>query len=88
MEQAYKNCQSCGMPLKKSPNGGGTNSDGTTSALYCGYCYENGSFKQPGWDVAQMRVFVKGKMKKMGIPGFLGNFFTKGMPRLERWKNR
>ncbi len=27
MEKNYKNCQSCGMPLKKSPNGGGTNAD-------------------------------------------------------------
>lgn len=31
MEKAYKNCQSCGMPLKKDEKGGGTNTEGFTS---------------------------------------------------------
>ena len=31
----YKNCQSCGMPLSRDPNGGGTNADGSASAMYC-----------------------------------------------------
>lgn len=35
MAKVYKNCQSCGMPLKKSPNDGGTNKDGTISTMYC-----------------------------------------------------
>lgn len=35
------------MPLKKSPNGGGTNADGAISKVYCAYCYENGQYKQP-----------------------------------------
>lgn len=85
MEKTYKNCQSCGMPLKKSPNGGGTEADGSTSTMYCAYCYENGAFKQPDWSVGQMQEFVKGKMKEMGFPGFLGGFFTKGIPKLKRW---
>ncbi|HEV2843185.1 MAG TPA: zinc ribbon domain-containing protein [Chthoniobacterales bacterium] len=42
MTKTNKNCQSCGMPLKKSPGGGGTNADGTISTIYCSYCYENG----------------------------------------------
>lgn len=88
MENMYKNCQSCGMPLKKSPNGGGSNSDGSISTRYCAYCYENGQFKQPDWDVKKMQEFVKGKMKEMGIPGFLTGFFAKGIPSLERWKKR
>jgi len=73
------------MPLKKSPNGGGTNADGTISKMYCAYCYEMGRFKQPDWTVSQMQAFVKGKMKEMGVPGFLTGFFTKGIPRLKRW---
>jgi len=85
MENAYKNCQSCGMPLKKSPNGGGTNADGTTSKIYCTYCYEKGQFKQPNWTVSQMQDFVKDKMKEMGFPGFMAKFFTKGIPKLKRW---
>ena len=86
MEKSYKNCQSCGMPLSKSPNGGGTNKDGTISKMYCAYCYENGQFKQPDCTAEEMQVFVKGKMKEIGLPGFLTSFFTKGIPKLERWK--
>lgn len=87
MANPYTNCQSCGMPMKKSPGGGGTNADGSKSTMYCSYCFENGSFKQPDWTVQQMQEFVKGKMKEMGIPGFLSGLFTKGIPKLERWKS-
>ena len=73
------------MPMKKSPNGGGTNADHSISTKYCAYCYEAGQFKQPDWTADQMRVFVKGKLKEMGFPGFLTGFFTKGIPKLERW---
>lgn len=88
MEQAHKYCQSCGMPLKKSPNGGGTNSDGTISKMYCAYCYENGGFKQPDLTVTQMQGIAKQKMKEMGFPGFLAGLFTKGIPKLQRWSNK
>ena len=88
MEKSFKNCQSCGMPLNKDPQGGGTNIDGTLSKMYCSRCFENGKFKQPDWTVNQMQDFVKGKMKEMGFPGFLAGFFTKGIPKLERWKNK
>ncbi len=84
----YKNCQSCGMPLKKDPKGGATNSDGTISTMYCSHCYEDGKFKQPDMAVVQMQDFVKWKMKELGFPGFLGGFFTKRIPKLERWKNQ
>ena len=41
----YKNCQSCGIPLKKDKMGGGTNIDGSMSKLYCSYCYVHGRFR-------------------------------------------
>lgn len=85
MEQKYKNCQSCGMPLKRSPNGGGTNSDGTISQEYCAHCYENGKFIASDWTVDQMQDFVKDKMRKMGFPGFVAGLFTKGIHKLKRW---
>ncbi|GHT82128.1 hypothetical protein FACS1894137_00440 [Spirochaetia bacterium] len=89
MEQkTYKNCQSCGMPLKNSPNGGGTNTDQSISKMYCAYCFENGQFKQPDWTVSQMQSFVKEKMKEMKIPGFLLGLFANGIPKLERWKSK
>jgi predicted amidophosphoribosyltransferase len=79
MEKTYKNCQSCGMPLKKDPAGGGTRADGSKSVMYCSHCYENGAFKHPHVTVGQMQELVKGKLKEMGFPGFLAGFFTKGI---------
>lgn len=84
----YKNCQSCGMPLKKDPKGGGTNADGSKSTMYCSYCYEHGKFTQPNMTVDEMRTFVKGKLKEFGFPGFLGGFLTMNIPGLERWKQK
>jgi hypothetical protein len=86
MEKVFKNCQSCGMPLKKDPKRGGANSDGTISTIYCSYCYENGKFLQPDWTASQMKEFAKEKLKEMGFPGFLAGFFSKSIPRLQRWK--
>lgn len=82
----YKNCQSCGMPLKKDEKGGGTNADGSRSKMYCSKCYENGRFVMPDMKVEEMQLFVKDKLKEFGFPGFLAGFFTKGIPKLERWK--
>ena len=86
MEKAYKNCQSCGMPLKRDPEGGGTNADGSRSLMYCSKCFQNGAFTLPDYTAQQMQELVKGKLREMGFPGFLTGFFTKGIPRLERWK--
>jgi hypothetical protein len=86
MEKVYKNCQSCGMPLKKDPAAGGTNADGSKSAMYCGYCYQNGKFTRPDCTVKQMQDFCKGKLKEMGFPGFIAGFLVAGLPKLARWK--
>ncbi len=86
MEQTYKNCQSCGMPMKKDEKGGGTNADGTKSTRYCSHCYQNGAFTQPNITVEQMKELVKGKLKEFGFPGFIAGLFTKNIPKLERWK--
>lgn len=89
MERTYKNCQSCGMPLKKSLNGGGSEADGSISKMYCAYCYENGQFNNPDWTVSEMQEFVKGKMKEMSfIMSLFANSFSKQIPKLERWKNK
>lgn len=82
----YKNCQSCGMPLKQDPQGGGTEIDGSKSDRYCSYCYEKGQFTQPDFTVNQMKSFCKEKMVEMGFPKFLAGFFTASIPKLERWK--
>jgi hypothetical protein len=86
MEKIYKNCQSCGMPLKKDEKGGGTNANGSKSAMYCSYCYELGKFTWPDITVTEMKERVKGKLKEMGFPSFITWFFTSNISRLERWK--
>lgn len=83
----HKNCQSCGMPLSKDENGGGTEADGSKSMKYCSYCYEQGNFTKPDISMEEMKTLVKGKMKKIGFPGFIAGFFTKRIPKLERWKS-
>ena len=87
MEKAHKNCQSCGMPMKKDEHGGGTNADGSKSLMYCSKCYQQGKFTKPNMTVTEMQALVKDKLKEFGFPGFLAGFFTKNIPKLERWKN-
>lgn len=88
MADKYKNCQSCSMPLNKDPQGGGTNSDGSRSIKYCSYCFENGKFTNPDISVEEMQAFVKEKLQEMHFPSFIAGFFTKGIPKLERWRNK
>ncbi len=35
------------MPMKKDEKGGGTNTDGSKSMIYCSSCYEDGKFVSP-----------------------------------------
>jgi hypothetical protein len=86
--KAFKNCQSCGMPLSRDEKGGGTEADGSVNTTYCSHCYQGGRFTLPDLTVAQMQERVKGKMKAIGFPGFLTGLFTRGIPKLERWKTR
>ena len=86
MTKTYKFCQSCGMPMKNDPAGGGTEADGSKSTMYCGYCYKDGEFTMDG-TAKEMQTFCKEQMRKMGFPRLLAWFFTLGIPKLERWKN-
>jgi hypothetical protein len=86
MEKVYKNCQSCGMPLKKDEKGGGTNADGSINTMYCSHCYQDGKFTWPEATVAEMKALVQEKLKEMGLPGFMAWFLTSNISRLKRWK--
>ncbi len=88
METSYKNCQSCGMPLKRDENGGGTNADGSKSKMYCSYCYEQGEFIYKGVNVDEFQEFCKKKMIEGGHSKLTSWLFTRGMKRLDRWKNQ
>jgi len=89
MEKAYKFCQSCGYPLNKDKNGGGTEKDGSKSAKYCSMCYENGEFLSPKEidTPEKMQKFCIGEMKKSGMNGFVAWLATRPIPKLERWRN-
>jgi hypothetical protein len=84
----FKNCQSCGMPLSKDPEGGGTDADGSRSAMYCSHCYRSGAFTQPDLTSVEMQERVRHKLKEIGIPGLLAWYFVRGVPKLKRWSTQ
>ena len=88
MSEAYKNCQSCGMPRKRDERGGGTNIDGSRNAMYCSHCFANGKFTLPDLTLSEMQDRVRGKLKEFGFPSFLAGVFTRKIPKLERWKSK
>jgi len=86
MSSAYRNCQSCGMPLKRDARGGGSEADGSRSTKYCSHCYQDGRFVLPDISVSEMQARVRDKLGEMGFPRFMSGIFTRGIPKLERWR--
>lgn len=82
-----KICQSCSMPLKKDPVGGGTNVDGSRSPLYCSLCYAGGKFRHPDFTAVQMQDFCIEQLNKKGMPRLFAWLFTRGIPKLRRWRD-
>ncbi|MGB8956139.1 MAG: zinc ribbon domain-containing protein, partial [Tumebacillaceae bacterium] len=68
MTKSYKNCQSCGMPLSRDEQGGGTEQDGSKSTMYCSHCYADGQFTLPDITMVDMKDRVKGKIVEAGFP--------------------
>jgi len=87
MGATYKNCQSCGMPLKRDEQGGGTNADGSKSTMYCSHCWVDGKFTLPEITVDGIQALVKDKLREFGVPGFMSWVLTRNIPRLERWRS-
>ena len=86
--KTHKICQSCAMPLKHDPQNGGTEADGSKSTMYCSYCYNNGKFADDFTTPKEMQDFCKAKLVEMKFPGIIAWFFTRGIPKLERWKTK
>ena len=87
MSKKNKFCQSCGMPISKDPEHGGSEKEGSKSSLYCSYCYKEGEFLSPELDTPEkMQKFCIVKMQEQGMPKFIAWIFTRGIPRLDRWK--
>ncbi len=86
MSKQNKICQSCGMPMNKDPQGGGTNSDASKNTTYCSYCYQDGQFTFIG-TVDEFQESCRKIMIEKGHNRILSWLFTRGMKRLDRWKN-
>ncbi len=84
--EKYTFCQSCGMPLKQDPKGGGTNAHGTRSHKYCSYCYREGKFLNPDMTLDQMKDLVVTTLHKKGMPTFAARLVAGNLHRMERWR--
>ena len=86
MEERY--CQSCAMPMGATDELYGTEQDGTKSADYCKYCYENGAFTFHG----TMQEMIELCMPPMveSNPGMTEaqarEIMTGFLPTLKRWQ--
>ena len=80
-------CQSCGMPLSKDPQGGGSQADGGRSTRYCSLCYENGAFRHPDASLEEFQSHCVDALVAKGMPRILAWAFTRGMGKLDRWRS-
>jgi hypothetical protein len=88
MEKHQNICQSCGIPLEKDPNGGGTNSDQSKSVKYCSFCFQNGTFTDEGATLeVKINKNVNIAVNMMGIPEQDARQKAESIiPFLERWR--
>jgi hypothetical protein len=78
-------CQSCGMPLSRDEQGGGTEADGSKSTEYCSHCYQGGAFTLPDLTADQMVVRVREKLESMNLPPPMIDGLAGEIPTLRRW---
>lgn len=64
------------------------NTDGSKNLKYCSYCYQEGNFTYRGNNVKEFQELYRQKMIERGQNRMLAWVFTRGMKRLERWKNK
>ena len=89
LENNVKICQSCGMPLDKDSNKGGTNSDGNKSDKYCSFCFQNGKFIDEGITLKEkMEKNIQIAVSRLNIPENEARKMAESLlPNLERWKS-
>jgi len=82
-------CQSCGMPLDKDPNKGGTNADKSKSNKYCSFCYNDGKFTDEGISLGEkIEKNIQIATTRMNIPEKKAREMAENLlPKLERWKS-
>jgi hypothetical protein len=83
-----KYCQSCGMPMGQGDELYGTEKDGSKSADYCKYCYQNGAYTFKGTMQQMIDFCVKPmldenpKMTEAEAREMMNKYF----PMLKRWQ--
>jgi hypothetical protein len=73
------------MPMKKGPQGGGSNSDGNKNMEYCSLCYDNEKFAQPAFTVQDMQKSCIEIITECGNPEFIAWACTRRVPGLNCW---
>ncbi len=85
MEEKY--CQCCAMPMGNTDEMYGTEKDGSKSADYCKYCYENGEFTFNGSMEEMIGICVPPMVENN--PGMTQeqarDMMKKFFPMLKRW---
>jgi hypothetical protein len=81
-------CQSCGMPLDKDPNKGGTNTDKSISEKYCSFCFKDGKFLDEGISLQEkIEKNIQIAVSRGNIPENKARKMAENLlPTLERWK--
>ena len=89
MENQINICQSCGMPLDKDPDKGGTNADKGKSDKYCSFCFKDGKFTDEGISLKEkIEKNIQIAVSKMNIPENKAREMAESLfPNLERWKS-
>lgn len=85
MEEKY--CQCCAMPMGNTDEMYGTEKDGSKSADYCKYCYENGEFTFNGSMEEMIEICVPPMVENN--PGMTQeqarDMMKRFLPMLKRW---
>ena len=82
-----KRCESCGMPLNKDPQGGGSEADGSRSTSYCSICYADGAFVHQNVTASEFQAHCLDALAAKGMPRIMAWLFTRGIPSLPRWQS-
>ena len=83
-----KFCESCGMPMGETDEMYGTEGNGSKSADYCKFCYDNGVFTNPNATLEEQIASVAAIMvKDFGFsPEDAKEQCEAGIPTLKRWR--
>lgn len=82
--EAYRFCQSCGMPLDQAEVLG-TERDHSRSTIYCIFCYRNGDFIDPEMTLEEMEVHVRDELLQAGASEKTIRDAVSRLPHLSRW---